>query len=156
MATSEHRASRVVTALLLGLLAVIGTAAPAHAADPFTVDHFSIQRVAGGQCRVYATGAVQTDSFESARFLAARASFHVGIWGDDPSSDDHLYTGNFAPHVAVSDGRVVWTYQYDLRCGLLDEDDAFYDRNDEVYVRVRFWGLGTYRSIDSGNWGDYF
>jgi hypothetical protein len=153
MRTTAITLAVAATAITLGLTATPAQAAPLAV---LAVDGLQIQRVGGGDCRVVTTGAVQMESAAAAQYLSDRAAFNVRLRGDDPSSDDALYSVGAAPDRATPDGQVVFRSEIVLRCGILNEDDDFYDRKDEVYARVTMFAVTGNQTKDSPVWHDYF
>jgi hypothetical protein len=142
-----------VTAITLGLTAVPAQAAPLGV---LAVNTLQIQRAGGGNCRVVTTGAVQMESVAAAQYLAARATFNVRLRGDDPADDDNLYSVGSALDSATPDAQVSFRSEVVLRCGILNEDDDFYDRKDEVYARVDLYAVTGNQTRNSPVWHDYF
>jgi hypothetical protein len=153
MRTSAIFRAVAVAAVTLGITATPAQAAPLGV---LAVDGLQIQRVGGGDCRVVTTGAVRMESAAAAQFLSDRATFTVRLRGDDPVDDDALYSVGVAPDRATADGQVVFRSEVVLRCGILDEDDDFYDRKDEVYSRVALFAVTGNQTKDSPVWHDYF
>ena len=134
----------VVGAVSLGIAAGIA-AVPAEAATPPHAS-FGVQDEGTGYSWIPVDAVFPMS--QAAAQDAINHGYHVEmrLWGDDPSSDDLQFTYPYANISAQPDGLHA-TRSARVANSVLNEDDSFTDRVDELYVGVRVVAANGFVSL---------